>query len=270
MSGTVTISAESGGTASILGVQFAVDGNNLGAEDVTYPYSIDWATTLLGNGVHAITAVARDPTQNEAQCGPVNVTVSNLAPPATAGLVLALGLNEGTGTATADVSGHTNHGVLSGPAWVNGRYGKALSFDGVNDLVTVTDAASINLVGPMTLEAWVNPRTLASWRSVILKERPSSLAYALYGNTDTNKPSVEMTTGTNLDARGSTAACVQRVEPSGCHLRRHDLEALPERHSGRRPGGDRRSGRVLESSTDWRQPDLGRILRRTHRRSATL
>jgi hypothetical protein len=204
VSGTVTVSAESAGTASITGVQFAIDGNNLGPPDVTFPYSASWDTTLGGNGPHAITAVAEDPTHNVATCGPVNVSVSNAPPPPTAGLVMALGFNEGAGGTTADLSGNGNQGSLSGPVWVNGRYGKALSFDGVNDIVTVNDANSLDVAGPMTLEAWVNPRTLAGWRTVLLKERPSHLAYALYGNTDTNRPSSEIAADPNVDVRGST------------------------------------------------------------------
>ena len=38
-----------------------------------------------------------------------------------------------------------------------GKYGGALTFDGVNDLVTVADAASLDLTTGMTLEAWVRP-----------------------------------------------------------------------------------------------------------------
>jgi hypothetical protein len=34
----------------------------------------------------------------------------------------------------------------------------------------------------MTIEAWVNPRTLSAWRTVLLKESPTGLAYALYAN----------------------------------------------------------------------------------------
>ena len=53
-----------------------------------------------------------------------------------AGLVAAYTFAEGTGTTTADVSGNGNTGTLvGGTAWsAAGRFGKALSFDGVNDL----------------------------------------------------------------------------------------------------------------------------------------
>ena len=37
------------------------------------------------------------------------------------------------------------------------KYGGALTFDGVNDLITVPDANSLDLTNGMTLEAWVRP-----------------------------------------------------------------------------------------------------------------
>ena len=40
--------------------------------------------------------------------------------------LLAMPLNEGSGTSAADVSGNTHNGTLaSGPTWVPGRYGQA-------------------------------------------------------------------------------------------------------------------------------------------------
>jgi flagellin-like protein len=68
------------------------------------------------------------------------------------GAVLHLRFNEGTGTTAKDISGYRNDGTLyndtticgnppttSGPdycpTWVNGKFEKALSFDGVNDYV---------------------------------------------------------------------------------------------------------------------------------------
>ena len=51
-----------------------------------------------------------------------------------------------------------NGGAITGASWTSaGKIGGALSFDGVNDLVTVTDSASLDLTTGMTLEAWVRP-----------------------------------------------------------------------------------------------------------------
>jgi hypothetical protein len=60
-----------------VGVQFKLDGANLGAEDTTAPYSIAWNTTTTTNGTHTLTAVARDAAGNTTTSAPVTVTVSN-------------------------------------------------------------------------------------------------------------------------------------------------------------------------------------------------
>ena len=122
----------------------------------------------------------------------------------TSGLVAAYGFNEGTGTTAGDSSGNGLTGTLSGPTWIaTGRFGGALSFDGVNDLVTVPDANALHLTTAMTIEAWVYPTAISGWRSIVLKERSAQLAYSLYGNTDTNRPSAEIFTTATRDARGT-------------------------------------------------------------------
>lgn len=56
----VTVSATASDDAYVVGVQFKLDGVNLGTEDTTSPYSITWDTTTASNASHALTAVARD------------------------------------------------------------------------------------------------------------------------------------------------------------------------------------------------------------------
>src|SRR5688572_2818080 len=73
-------------------------------------------------------------------------------------LVAAFGFEEGTGPTTADTSGNANNAAITGATWATaGRFGKALSFDGTNDWLTVADAASLDLTTGMTLEAWLRP-----------------------------------------------------------------------------------------------------------------
>jgi hypothetical protein len=60
VSGTLTIAATATDDVAIVGVQFLVDGVNLGAEDTTAPYEASWATLTVPNGDHTLTAVARD------------------------------------------------------------------------------------------------------------------------------------------------------------------------------------------------------------------
>src|SRR6185295_809526 len=73
----VTVSANATDPLGISGVQFKLDGANLGAEDTTAPYSISWNSTLATNGSHTLTAVARDPAGRTASSTPVTVSVAN-------------------------------------------------------------------------------------------------------------------------------------------------------------------------------------------------
>jgi len=61
-----------------------------------------------------------------------------------------------------DASGNNNTGVLiNGPAWVEGKHGSALSFDGADDYVNCGADSSLNITNSMTASAWIYPKTLA-------------------------------------------------------------------------------------------------------------
>jgi hypothetical protein len=201
----VSITADANDNVGIAGVQFKVDGVNVGAEDTTAPYGATWDTRAGANGSHTLTAVARDAAGNTATSAGTTVTVANIA----AGPVAAYGFNESTGTSAADSSGSGNNGTLvNGPTHSStSKYGLALQFDGVNDMVTVPDANSLDLTTAMSIEAWVRPTALGSWRTVVLKERPGDLVYALYAgsrfeNSNTWRPSAWI----GSDPVGATAA----------------------------------------------------------------
>src|SRR5262249_19788423 len=76
VSGTVTVSATASDNVAVSGVQFLLDGANLGAEDTTSPYSISWDTSAL-SGSHTLSAVARDTSGNTATSAVVHVSVNN-------------------------------------------------------------------------------------------------------------------------------------------------------------------------------------------------
>jgi hypothetical protein len=78
VSGTaVTVSANASDNVGIAGVQFKLDGVNLGAEAPSAPYAITWNTTTVANGSHTLTAVARDAAGNTTTAASIPVTVSN-------------------------------------------------------------------------------------------------------------------------------------------------------------------------------------------------
>src|SRR5204863_268576 len=77
VSGTTTISANASDNVGVVGVQFRLDGANVGVEDTTAPYAIAWDTTTASNASHTLTAVARDAAGNTTTAAAVTVTVAN-------------------------------------------------------------------------------------------------------------------------------------------------------------------------------------------------
>ena len=97
-------------------------------------------------------------------------------------LVMYLTLDEGSGNIAYDYSGNNNNGTLydanstnydgnTPPQWVDGKFGKALSFDGIDDIVNVSSSSTLNSPN-FTLIAWINLKNLGSgyWSTIFDKE----------------------------------------------------------------------------------------------------
>jgi hypothetical protein len=85
--GTVTVTATASDNVAVGGVQFKLDGVNLGGEVTAPPYTVGWNTTAAANGSHTLTAVARDTANLTTTSAAVPVTVSNTGGTATIGFV---------------------------------------------------------------------------------------------------------------------------------------------------------------------------------------
>jgi hypothetical protein len=78
VSGNVTVSASASDNVGVVGVQFLLDGANLGSEVTgSGPYSRSWNTTTASNGSHTLSARARDAAGNTTTSAGRSVTVSN-------------------------------------------------------------------------------------------------------------------------------------------------------------------------------------------------
>jgi hypothetical protein len=132
------------------------------------------------------------------------VTVGNVGPPPP---IAAYNFDEGSGTVLNDRSGSGHNGTVSGATWGAGNTGGALSFDGIDDLVTVNDSNLLDLTNAMTLEAWVRPSTGATaWHTVMMKERADGLSYSLYSDNAGSRPSSWIRVGsTDRSVTGTSA-----------------------------------------------------------------
>ncbi len=125
VAGTVMVDATATDNVGVVSVQFAVDGVYLGAAAVTVPYAVAWDSTTVADGLHTLTAHARDAAGN---VGTASVVVAVVNTPST-------------------------------------RAPSYLDFDGVDDYLEVADAADLSFGNgtadtPLTFEAWLRPDSL--------------------------------------------------------------------------------------------------------------
>ncbi len=85
VSGAITISATASDNVGVAGLQFLLDGVSLGSEDTTAPYSFSWDPSTVSNGLHSLSARARDAAGNSAISGVITVNVDNTNNPAMSG-----------------------------------------------------------------------------------------------------------------------------------------------------------------------------------------
>ena len=79
VAGGVLLSATAADNVGVAGVTFFDGGAAIGPEVVTAPYQATWQTTLVTDGTHTLSAVARDLAGNTAGSPLISVTVRNMA-----------------------------------------------------------------------------------------------------------------------------------------------------------------------------------------------
>ena len=80
LTSTVTLSAQADSPAGIAGVQFRLDGADLGGRVNAAPYALSWNTAQFLGNAHLLTAVAWDASGSSATSAAVPVTVDNTPP----------------------------------------------------------------------------------------------------------------------------------------------------------------------------------------------
>jgi hypothetical protein len=74
-SNNITVAASASDNVGVVGVQFKLNGANLGAEDTTAPYQVSW-NARKANGVYTLQAIARDAAGNQTTSPAVSVRIS--------------------------------------------------------------------------------------------------------------------------------------------------------------------------------------------------
>jgi hypothetical protein len=176
VSGTILVEASVISNLVVTGVQFKLDGNNLGAKDTAAPYSISWNTTNTNNGWHSLTAVAEAIGILPVTSDPVTVNVFNDTTPPTVTINQATGQPDPTNTAPINFTA-----VFSEP--VSGFTGADLAITGTAG-GTKTVAVS---GGPRTYTVAVSGMTDGTVNATI----PAGGAQDAAGNTNTASTSTD-------------------------------------------------------------------------------
>jgi hypothetical protein len=132
--GEVALVATAVDDVTVAGVQFALDGVNLGAEDTAAPYELTWNSNTVPNGAHTLTAIARDAAGNQ-RTSAVDVTIANDTTAPAVAMTNPQADATVNGTITLDASASDDDGVA----------GVQFTLDGVSIGTERTDA-------PFTLE----------------------------------------------------------------------------------------------------------------------
>jgi len=108
------------------------------------------------------------------------LSVSQVAAACPSGMVSYWKFDEGSGTTAGDSIG-ANIGTIHGATWTNnGKFSKALDFDGSGNYVLVPDSNSLDLT-TFTIEAWVKPDSIGGTECVVVKGNDGQENYEAMG-----------------------------------------------------------------------------------------
>jgi RHS repeat-associated protein len=221
VTGTVNVNAVASDDGQVAGVQFKLDGNNLGVADTTAPYSVSWNSTTASRGNHTLTAVATDDAGNQTTSAGLPVIVANSASPTVT--VTSAGssspyaatvtstppaaywrVGETSGSTFASAIGTfngtwTNTPTINAAGAIAGDPNGAVALSAASlQYGTVASSPSLGFTNNMTIEAWVKQAATGTLQAVVGKPLTTATPaenYAIWIDA-TNKPRVEFGNGT--------------------------------------------------------------------------
>jgi hypothetical protein len=121
-------------------------------------------------------------------------------------------LDEGSGTTALDSSGNGNNATFQGgPMWAdNGKFGKAVRFNGTSDYLAAPDSDSLDIKGDqLSIAAWVNRDVSGGTRHVVRKVADSGTGaiYMIRIQSETVR-AILNTGGADITVQGVTAPAI--------------------------------------------------------------
>ncbi|KKW28377.1 MAG: Fibronectin type III domain protein [Parcubacteria group bacterium GW2011_GWA2_52_8] len=211
VAGTINVTANAYDNIAVGGVQFKLDGANLGSEDTSSPYSASWNTTTATNGSHILSAVARDAAGNATTAANITVTVNNVvvssSAPIHAGTVTASATTATSLNVTGVSAGANSLYLASVPIYSN-NYREVSSISGGGLTWTrVKRQCSARIIQPW-MELWkaTGSPSGSFTATITLSGAPTrwSAAVSRYTGADLTNP-LEGITGSNT--KGLNPAC---------------------------------------------------------------
>lgn len=117
--------------------------------------------------------------------------------------------DEGSGSTAQDSSSnnYVTNSFLGNTSWTNGIYGKALTFDGNGDYVTINDTANLRLAKNFTVMTWVNlTANSADWVRLVGKGNTTDRNYGLWLSSTGNILFQLYSSGGNCDLHAGNIA----------------------------------------------------------------
>jgi hypothetical protein len=107
---------------------------------------------------------------------------------------------------TSNQNNPTSQGSMTSADQVTGKIDGSIDFDGTNDELQLGNAASLQITGALTVEAWAKPATTGSYMGIGGKQKYASGSYAGYAlsKTDSNYFRFQIA-GTGIDSNSSYA-----------------------------------------------------------------
>ncbi|UCE39167.1 MAG: PQQ-binding-like beta-propeller repeat protein, partial [Thermoplasmata archaeon] len=144
----------------------------IGSDGTIYVGSADGNLYAIGTPTQPQRPIADagpDQTVNEGDVVQFNGSGSTAGGGVVPDAVAVWHMDEGSGDTIYDETDYHNDGEIYKATWTTGKYGSALSFDGLHDFVDVPTSPSLNITDMMTMHAWIKPKR-TDYGYVVCKE----------------------------------------------------------------------------------------------------